>query len=155
MWGEVQPGRHMGHCVAATQVACTGRARLKAWAQGTRGARHPEHPAHVCDLGRVEAERLVERSRALPSRKAGMRCGKRYGPGGVRLWGGGDASGTHAGRARLKAGAARARAERTWNMLSMIVTLDVSKLGGWLNANASCRVERRVCDAGRGAAREA
>ena len=43
--------------------------------QGTRGA-HVEHPQHGRDLGRVEAERLVERRRALPSRKAGMRCGK-------------------------------------------------------------------------------
>ena len=59
------------------------------------------------------------------------------------------------GRARLKAVAARARAERTLNMLSMRVSLAVSKLSGWLNADASCRVERRVCDAGRGAAREA
>ena len=50
---------------------------------------------------------------------------------------------------------ARARAERTWNMRTMLVTLDVSKLSGWLNAVASCRVERRACDAGRGAAREA
>jgi len=45
--------------------------------QGTRGA-HVEHVSHVRDLGRVEAERLVERLRVLPSRKAGMRCGKRY-----------------------------------------------------------------------------
>ena len=45
--------------------------------QGTRGAHH-EHAAHGRDLGRVEAERLVERQRELPSRKAGMRCGKRY-----------------------------------------------------------------------------
>eukprot|EP00964_Phaeocystis_antarctica_P008443 scaffold4555_cov63-Phaeocystis_antarctica.AAC.2 len=30
----------------------------------------------------------------------------------------------------------------------MFVTLDVSKLSGWLNAFASCRVERRACDAG-------
>ena len=59
------------------------------------------------------------------------------------------------GRARLKAAGARARAERTWNMASMVVTLDVSKLSGWLNADACCRVERRACDAGRGAAREA
>ena len=56
------------------------------------------------------------------------------------------------GRARLKDGA---RAERTWNMLIILVTLDVSKLSGWLNADAPCRVERRACDAGRGAAREA
>ena len=44
---------------------------------GTRGA-HVEHAVHVRDLGRVEAERLVERRRALPSRKAGMQCEERY-----------------------------------------------------------------------------
>ena len=59
------------------------------------------------------------------------------------------------GRARLKAGGGRARAERTVNMLDMLVTLDVSKLSGWLNATAYCRVERRACDERRGAAREA
>ena len=32
---------------------------------------------------------------------------------------------------------------RTWNMAPMSVTLDVSKLSGWLNADAPCRVERR------------
>ena len=59
------------------------------------------------------------------------------------------------GRARLKAVAARARAERTLNMARMVVTLDVSRLSGWLNADAPCRVERRACDVGRGTAREA
>ena len=34
-----------------------------------------------------------------------------------------------------------ARAERTENMLLMSVTLDVSRLSGWLNAAASCPVE--------------
>ena len=43
----------------------------------------------------------------------------------------------------------RARAERTQNMLLMVVTLDVSKLSGWLNALAPCRVQRRACDAGK------
>ena len=57
------------------------------------------------------------------------------------------------GTARLKAVGARARAECTSNMPTMVVTLDVSKLSGWLNALA-CRVERRACDARRGAARE-
>ena len=33
----------------------------------------------------------------------------------------------------------RARAERTINMSYMIMTLDVSKLSDWLNANAHCR----------------
>ena len=55
------------------------------------------------------------------------------------------------GRARLKAGA---RAERTWNMWFILVTLDVSKLSGWLNAFVTCRVERRACDVGRGTAQE-
>ena len=59
------------------------------------------------------------------------------------------------GRARLKAVGARARAERTSNILRMSVTLDVSKMSGWLNALADCRVERRGCEVGRGAAREA
>ena len=45
--------------------------------------------------------------------------------------------------------------ERTQNMPLMSVTLEVSKLSGWLNADAYCRVQRRACDAGRGAAREA
>ena len=58
-------------------------------------------------------------------------------------------------RARLKVVGGRARAERTWNMRCMVVTLDVSKLSGWLNADASCRVERRACDVGIGTAREA
>ena len=54
-----------------------------------------EHPLHGRDLGRVEAERLVELVRALPSRRAGMRCGKRYGPGGVWALGGGKTIGMH------------------------------------------------------------
>eukprot|EP00964_Phaeocystis_antarctica_P001313 scaffold701_cov64-Phaeocystis_antarctica.AAC.1 len=37
----------------------------------------------------------------------------------------------------------------------MFVTLDVSKLSGWLNSNAPCRVERRKYDAGRGVGPEA
>ena len=45
--------------------------------------------------------------------------------------------------------------ERTKNMKLISVTLEVSKLSGWLNALAYCRVEGRACDAGRDAAREA
>ena len=44
----------------------------------------------------------------------------------------------------------RARAERTLNMPSMLhmfVTLDVSKLSGWLNTDADCRVARSAFDA--------
>ena len=38
--------------------------------QGTRGA-HMKHVAHLCDFGRVEAQRLVERRRALRYRGGG------------------------------------------------------------------------------------
>ena len=152
----IGPGGREGVAwVAAMQAACTGGwpgSRL--WGQGTRGA-HIEHPLHIRDAGRVEAERLVERVRTLPSQKVGMRCGKRCGPGGVRALCVAATQSACTGRARLKAGGARARAERTQNIDNMVVTLDVSKLSGWLNALASCRVERRACDAGRGAAREA
>ena len=44
----------------------------------------------------------------------------------------------------VKAGGTRACAERTSNMPRMVVTLDVSKLSGWLNTDADCRVERRA-----------
>ena len=103
------------------QAACAGMARLKA-------RTHLEHVLHVRDIGRVEAERLVERRRELPSRKAGVRCGEVVRPGrreGIgwrrRKWharGGPDS--------RLWGG--RARTERTWNMPCMPVTLDVSQL---------------------------
>ena len=93
--------RRKGHGAGAVQAACTRMARQKAGAEGTGGA-HKEHGVHVRDLGRVEAQRLVERRRVLPSRKEGMRCGVKCGPG-ERAWGGGGASGMHGGRARLKA----------------------------------------------------
>jgi len=58
--------------------------------------------------------------------------------------------------ARVKAWGPRARAERTANMAPMVVTLEVSKLSGWLKADARCRLKGRACDAGgRGASREA
>eukprot|EP00964_Phaeocystis_antarctica_P072327 scaffold44213_cov50-Phaeocystis_antarctica.AAC.3 len=86
-----------GRGSAAAQAACTGWARLKTGGQGTRGA-HIKHVAHGCDAGRVEAQRLVERRRALPSQKKGMRCGgSGCGPGGERACGGGGASGMHGG----------------------------------------------------------
>jgi len=121
-------------------------------AKGTRGA-HVEHVAHVRDAGGVEAQRPVEGVRLLPSRREGMRCGgERCEPGGGRAWGvvARHTRGMHGEQARLKAWGPRARAERTQNMVFMLVTLEVSKLSGWLKALAYCRVEGRACDAGRG-----
>ena len=115
---------------------------------------HLEHPAHLRDAGRVEAERLVELRRFLSSRKEGVRCGARCGPE-VGRRGSAAAQERHARREgpAVKAGRARACAERTANMMLMVVTLDVSKLSGWLNACAPCRVERRACGAERGVGR--
>ena len=58
-----------------------------------------------------------------------------------------------AGRTRLRRLLAGARAERTANIISIVVTLDVSKLSGWLNAIAYCRVEREAWEEGREAGR--
>ena len=51
--------------------------------------------------------------------------------GGPGVWWRHDTSGMHGEeKARLKAWGPRARAERTWNMPLMAVTLEVSKLSG-------------------------
>ena len=39
---------------------------------------------------------------------------------------------------------ARTRKERTENMPFILMTLDVSKLSGWLNADAPCRVAKEA-----------
>ena len=75
--------------VAARQAACTGGEgpTQGLGAKGTRGA-HPEHVAHGHDAGGVEAQRLVEGRRVLPSPREGMRCGgERCEAGGGRAWG--------------------------------------------------------------------
>ena len=55
---------------------------------------------------------------------------------------GGVVGGANIRKARNVEAEGRARAERTENMDPMFVTLDVSKLSGWLNADAPCRVRR-------------
>ena len=114
--------------------------------QGTRGA-HVKHDRHARDAGRVEAQWLVERGRGLSSRKGNhrRRGDMRKHAGG---WDGvvGGASGREAPTVEAQG---RARAERTLNMFTMSVTLDVSRLSGWLNADARCRVERESIGGGR------
>ena len=67
-----------------------------------------------------------------------------YGPGGVRAFWVAATQNRHAwGGPDSRLWGARACAERTKNMAYMVVTLDVSKLSGWLNAYAYCRVETR------------
>ena len=65
-----------------------------------------------------------------------------YGSGGSRRW----KTAAHAacrGARDCRLGAGHGE-ERTWNMDCMAVTLDVSKLSGWLNALACYRVESRA-----------
>ena len=62
-------------------------------------------------------------------------------------WGGGGAISMQ-GRVRLEV-------RGTVNMYSMAVTLERSKLSGWLNVYASYRVARTAYEAGRGVDREA
>jgi hypothetical protein len=67
-----------------------------------------------------------------------VRAGRREGLG----CGGGTTSGMHGEDGPIQGlGAKGTRGERTWNMPCMYVTLEVSKLSGWLKADATCRVE--------------
>ena len=43
-----------------------GEGLIGDWGRGT----HIKYDAHVCDFGRVKAQRLIERGRPLPSQKA-------------------------------------------------------------------------------------
>ena len=159
--GEVRAGRRE----RAWGVVAAHKRHARGWPDprlgGMRGA-HVEHVAYVRDAGGVEAQRLVEGRRALPSRREGMQCGE----GEVRA---GRREGLRcvvAARqeactgkrpdSRLNWGP-RARAERTRNMPPMDLTLEVSKLSSWLKADEDCRVEGRAhaMRGRRGASREA
>ena len=139
-----------GRRTTTVQAACRAglNCRLRA---GHGGGAHVEHAVHLRDVGGVEAQRLVERRRALP-RVDGRACGARYadwqagaaddhGASSVqegytvchtcRAYGVGQGSTVDSGQGTGE--------ERTANMLYMLVTLEVSKLSGWLNADAPCR----------------
>ena len=149
------PGGGRARWVAAAQAVCTGRARLKAGGHRARAGRTWNMPSNTVTLdvsrlsGWLNATALcrVERRACDAERGAGRKATGR---------GAAAAQAACTGRARLKGRArATARAERTQNMLPMFVTLDVSKLSGWLNADATCRAERRAYDAERGVGRKA
>jgi hypothetical protein len=78
-----------------------------------------------------------------------MQYGARCRPGGGGWWRGASGYACTRGKGPTQGLGARARAERTPNIMYMFVTWDVSKLSGWLKANAvPCQVEGRACDAG-------
>ena len=65
--------------------------------------------------------------------------GERCEPKGGKAWGVLAAHKRHArGKGPTQSWGPRARAERTANMAAMVVTLEVSKLSGWLKADADC-----------------
>ena len=90
---------------------------------------------------------------ALPSRKEGIRCEARCGSGGGG--GGGRPRRTQRAGEGSTAYLGEVRDERTTKISFMYMTLEVSKLSGWLNAIDHCRVEQRAYGAGQGAARKA
>ena len=108
---------------------------------GTRGA-HVENDPHACDSGRVPAQRLVERHRALPSRTGSM--GRGAAEQGSREVGAGR--GAVAAQVVRREDCGMARAKHTKNIASMVVTLLVSQLSGWLNTDAHCRGEREASE---------
>ena len=90
----------------------------------------------------MRSEVWAEGGTAWVSGSARAACTAR-GPGCEGL--GGGASGMHWGPEGLTQGwGPRARAERTENMPYMVVTLDVSKVSGWLNAYAICQARREA-----------
>eukprot|EP00964_Phaeocystis_antarctica_P061666 scaffold36871_cov49-Phaeocystis_antarctica.AAC.1 len=119
----------------------SGRPRCKrrAGEGSTAGGSRVRGGAHVSKLsGWLNAD-----APCADSRTEGTRCWARFGPGGERR----RATAAHAACRRgldCRLGAGHGE-ERTRNMLSMVVTLEVSKLSGWLNAFASCRKEGMRC----------
>ena len=99
-----------------------------------RGGAHRENVAHVCDAGRVDFQRLVERHRALHGQR---KTGSGYEGLGCRgVW----QAAAHLGTAFDH--------RRTVNIWYMSVTLAVSKLSGWLKDVASCRVREEGSSGG-------
>ena len=83
----MQAGRREagGRGAAAAQVARREDPTAVGCWQGTRGA-HLKHLLHGCDAGRVPTQWLVERRRALPSRKGSIGRGVACRPGGSVGW---------------------------------------------------------------------
>eukprot|EP00964_Phaeocystis_antarctica_P105648 scaffold70636_cov51-Phaeocystis_antarctica.AAC.1 len=74
---EVRAGKRERQRATAPACSVQGRARPQDWGRGrARGRAHPEHAVHVCDVGGVEAQGLVERRRVLPRGKEGIGAGR-------------------------------------------------------------------------------
>ena len=151
--GEVRAGRQEGlWCGGGTTRGMHGeKARVKAWGPRARAERTLNMKRMVVTLEVSKLSGWLKADAPCRVEGEGTRCrgeevraGRQEG-----LWcGGGTTRGMHGEKARVKAWGPRARAERTQNMSLMSVTLEVSKLSGWLKSDIFCRVEGRACDAG-------
>ena len=133
MRGEVYGSAGEGQRATAAHAACRDGRDCRA-----RGLAHPEHQVKGCDAGGVEAQRLVELKCILPRVERGA-CGAERG---IRVgrWGAADDRSARSVQEGLdcRLGVGHGE-ERTMNIRYMAVTLEVSKLSGWLNADAACR----------------
>ena len=141
----------MWHGDVAQRVGKISSARgVRVWPSSGVGAgeaqaeAHMEHCVHGCDAGGVKTQRLVESIRKLPSPKGATDRGRRVWH--AEVWHRGKGkSAAHAACfcvAQLGSGGRRRRRKRTENIAYMVVTLEVSRLSGWLKASAACRVQR-------------
>ena len=85
--------------------------------EGMRGA-HMKHFVHGCDVGRVPAQRLVKRTRDLPSKKGRMweEGGNMRGRARGGVWGGGGGASSQGGppTAEVAVGGHAWSAQETW-----------------------------------------
>jgi hypothetical protein len=155
---EPGAGRACG-VVAAHKRHALGCPDSRLGAKGARRA-HAEHVAHVRDAEGVEAQRLVEGRRVLPSRREGMRCrGERCEPGGERAWGGGGTQAACTGMSRLKACGGQGHARRAHQEHGLhgrdAGGVEAQRLVEDRRALPSRREGMRCGAAGRGGSREA
>eukprot|EP00964_Phaeocystis_antarctica_P149894 scaffold117165_cov54-Phaeocystis_antarctica.AAC.3 len=153
MRGEVQTGRPE---VAGDRGARSvqGRARLQIGSRA-RGGAHVEHGVHGCDAGGVEAQRLVERRRDLPrvERKA-CDAGRGADREAAEVAAGRGARSVQE-RARLQIGSKARRGAHVEHPANVCDAGGVEAQRLVERPRALPRVERRACDAGRDADREA
>ena len=143
MQGEVRAGGADGRGAAAAQAARTAGPDCEGWRAGAERTSNMPPISVTLDVSKLSGWLNTDAS----CRAQGGACDAGRGAGGGgRAWSGGGASGAQREGLTIKGWGAGAK--RTSNMSRMPVTLDVSKLSGWLNTDASCRVERGAYEAG-------
>ena len=132
--GEVRARRRERRGARAAQAVCRQETNWESGAWHALGARL-KHVLHVCDFGRVETQRLVERRRGLPSQQKGIQSrGQRPGGG----------SAVEQRRRKRHAGGG---SKHNWGSGEWLAW-DQLWSGAW-HAHAHVKHVAHVCDAGR------